>query len=730
MLIGPLAKENLPYISGYLRLHPAYRGVQIAIGEKSYSEENVYYADSSFFSTFTFPVINGDSKQALSTRNYLVISDRYAKKYFGVTNPIGQTLTLNGTYEEDVTYTVGAVFDNIPNNSHLQSDIFLSIENILEHDMYSTSNPWKWCNFFTYFITNKKIGIDKLNSDLKQLAIANGEQEFSKDEPKYNTIPLKTIHLNGEQNFSDNNFSAANVYLWIIVAFAIIIMVWVNNVNISIAQSLKSQRSIGVRKIYGANKLSFFVEQFLRFLLLNFSALLFSVLIAIYACSILGQWLGLTFTIPKGYYFQFWLLIIIVLFIGSLILGVINSMSANKSNVLEYLSNKNIEHSNRYLSPQNILLIFQFSISTVIICFAFFSWKQVNDMINVDRGINTERILAIRSAQVADKLTSIDVARSVFENEVLKIAGVKNSSSSVYIPGSYIPSNMETRLLGSNDEHEVPTRMNWIGYNYLDMFQHRILAGRSFSKEFPSDDSAVVINKKLAEEYGFVDVRDAVGKVIFWNSRNSNRTIVGVLEDFHQQSSENAIEPMMFHLWENARGYCLVKMTNDKASYVFNDIEKLWGKVHSKNPFEYVWMDDHYSSQFAKWKQFSRMTTIFSIISTIIACLGLFGIMAFIMSQRIKEIGIRRVNGASISDILVLLNKKYAILVFLSCILTIPFARFITQKWLDGFAYKTDLSLWVFALTGFLLMLITVSIVTLQSLKTVRRNPIESLRYE
>lgn len=728
--IGPLSKELLPNVEDFVRLHPAYRGIQISIEDIAFSEENVFYADGSLFSAFSFPVLRGNAEKALSTKNNLIISESYARKYFGDENPIGKELRLQGAYENNTSYTVGAVYNDLPQNSHLQSNIFLSIENILAHRMYKDENQWKWRNFFTYFLVNERTNAKELGQAIQKIAIQNGEESFRKETPIYDLIPLKHIHLKGEQNFSDNNFSASNVYLWIIIAIAILIMVWVNTINISIAQLVKNQKSVGVKKLLGATKLSFFTEQFTQFIVLNFLALIISIILSIVVSPLMQKWLGLTISVPKGYGLIFWSSILLLFVLGSFVLAVLTNLSTVKINILNLLANNKKRNMKKSVSPQSILLVTQFSISIVLICFSLFSWKQVKDLINADKGIETNKVLAIRSAQTSNNEIPVKKAKAVFESEVQKISGVEAASSLVYLPGSYIPSNMSTKLLNTKEDNEIDTRMNWTGYDYFKILNHKIIAGRTFSKDFSTDNKGVVINESLAKKYGFDNAEDVVGKDISWVTRNQNRKIIGVIEDFKQLSAENIIEPMMFHLWENTRGYCIVQLTNDNIGNTFSEIEKLWHKTHTGNPFEFVWLDAHYNTQFSKWQQFSRMTSVFSIISIIIACLGLFGIMSFILAQRFKEIGIRKVNGATVNDILIMLNIRYAILVLFAIIIALPVTWYTTNKWLESFEYKTELSFWVFVFTGLCVILASGLTVTLKALKTVRRNPVEALKYE
>jgi len=729
LLIGSLAKEEIPYITNYARMHPVYRGATISSGEQVYKEKNLFFADGSLFSIFSFPVVEGNVQKVLAAKNNMVISERYAKKYFGNVNPIGKTLVVSGSYEKKQLYKVGAVFKNIPDNSHLKFDILLSVENIFVHRMYSKNNQWKWGNFFTYIQTNSVVDNKKINADITKIAIDNGEQEVRTNPVNYNFISLTDLHLNGSTNYIDNNMSAQNIYIWAFIAFVIIAIAWLNYINISIANAFKSQTSTGLKKVLGATYKSLWADQLSKAIILNGAALIFSVGITYSITPLLQKLSGMVIQLPANYHTLFWSFILLLLLTGAIITSFITNHSASRHKAISLLSRKSGIRKNTVKSPWLYLLTTQFATSIILICFALFATKQVNGLMMADKGIDTKQVLAIQSAEISNELP-INEARGVFEAEVLKIPGVKSSSSAMYIPGMYIPSNMRTRLLNASDDNDISTRMNFVGYNYLQLFKHRFLAGRNFSQTYSTDGKSVVINKKLASMYGFSNPKDAIGKNVFWPIFKKQKNIIGVVDDFNQQSAENEIDPMMFHLSENARGYCLVNIDSENGTKCFSKTEALWNKIHPDNPFEYVWIDKHYDKQFARWKQFSQMASLLSVIAIVIACVGLFGLTSLVLARRTKEIGIRKVNGATIAEILLMLNKDFIKWVVTAFVVACPIAYYAMNIWLENFAYKTELSWWIFAGSGVLTLAIALLTVSWQSWKAATRNPVEALRYE
>jgi putative ABC transport system permease protein len=729
MRLGTLAKEQLSYIENSARLHPSYRGVTIVDGKKGFYENNAYFADGSLFDIFTFPIIKGEAKEALSHKNQMVISEKYAIKYFGNENPVGKTLLVNGAYESNVTYTVTGVFKDIPQNSHLQFNILFSIENILANQMYTKDEPWRWQNFFTYFKTNTPLDIEKFTSDLTTLAFNNGMPEKPGQKDLCKISALNDIHLNGQNNYMDNNPNASDINIRILIAFIIMAIAWLNFINIGIGSTLKNKMALGMKRILGASPVKIWSELFHKSFIINLIAFAVSTILFIFLNYILHQ-TGLLKPISLSLSWQvcFWVSIFCMQIIGVFLVSTSIHLLLNQQKSIEVLSNRSITTKKGY-SPWITLFVLQFGASIVLISFALFSTRQVNGIINMNKGIQTNQILAIHSANYAEE-GDIEHIRSVFEEEVQKISGVTAASSASYIPGSTISSYMPTRLAWKNNDANISCRMNFVGYDYLPLFGHKLIAGRNFSKDYSADGKGIIINETLAKAYGYGKASDAIGKEIFWEFRNESRNIIGVMEDFHHQSAEMPVEPTMFQLWDHARGYCLLKISAANPLQTIKSVEKLWAGVHGGNAFDYVWIDEHYQNQFNKWLQFVLIVKVLSLIAILIACMGLFGLSSMLLNKRTKEIGIRKVNGAKISEVMVMLNREFVKWVVIAFVIATPIAYYTMNKWLENFAYKTELSWWIFALAGLLALGIALLTVSWQSWRAARRNPVEALRYE
>jgi putative ABC transport system permease protein len=727
MALGPKANDELAYVVNYARLHPVYRDAIITHNDDSYLERNLFFADSSIFSILSFPILEGDARAALSTRDHLVISERYAKKYFGEKSPIGQTLVVNCSYENNRHYTVGAVFKDIPNNSHVKFDILLSIENILVNRMYSEDSPWRWSNFFTYFKITEKGFEDNLQRDLNRIAFESGGQSSRDEPPEYPVSQITQLHLDGMDSYMGNNMSAGNIYVWGFVALIILAIAWLNAINLSIATAYRTRNIMGIKKVVGASRGMLWGEHFSKSLLINLTALFISINVMALFSQVSERLTGLTTSLPQGYHLVFWGAITLLLIAGVLISTIVPALFHTKQSALQLIQRQVPYNKWRY-SPITFMVIAQFIASIILICFAIISTKQINDVMEINTGIEMEQVLAIHSARVSKGSVGDD--RRLFEEEVLSISGVESASSALYIPGMFIPSYMVTQLQGDLSNKEIPTRMNFVGYNYIELFNHQILAGRNFSINHATDPTAVVINSKLAEMYGFDNPDYAIGKTILWPIRNTLKTIVGVVDSYMQQSADKKVEPTMFHLWENASGFCLVAINSSNTSECLEYIRNKWDEVHPGNPFDYIWVDAFYNSQFIRWQQFSRMSTFFSSIAIFIACIGLIGLTSLMLTSRTKEIGIRKVNGAKIWQVMLMLNMDFVKWVAIAFVIATPIAYYAMDKWLQNFAYRTQLSWWVFALAGLLALVIALLTVSWQSWLAARRNPVEALRYE
>ncbi len=728
-LLAPIAEGQMSDVEKTARLHPCYRGVTIVSGENSLHETSAYYGDGSLFSILDFPVIKGEIKEALTRKNQMAISENYAGKLFGDENPIGQTVIVNGSYEKNVTYTIAGVFQDIPRNSHLRFDVLFSIENILTHQMYTQDSPWRWSNFFTYFKTTHPVNAGHLGNKLYAMAQNNGRQQKTNEAETITVQLLPDIHLNGQSNYMDNNPNSQDILIRVFTALLIMTIAWLNFINMGIGSALKNKLAFSVKKVLGASSLNIWRDLFHKSLILSIIALIGASGLFFTANSVLkDQGILPHITISNTRQWALWTMLLTFQILGAFLVSLVMYALIHYQGVFNTLNNRT-KTIRQKQSTWITLVVIQFGASIVLICFAFLSGKQVNGLMSVEKGINTSQVLAIRSPYYSDG-GDIDSDRRTFKQEALKIPGITMVSSASYIPGSSIASNMPTRLVGQNEDANISCMMNFVDYDYIALLEQKLLAGRNFSNEHSTDATGIIINETLCRVYGFNTPDEALGKEIFWASRNVNRQIIGVMEDAHHLAADVPVEPTMYQFWEHANGYVLIKINEANPTKAIKSLTQLWNKTHYANAFDYLWLDENYQKQYDKWTQLVHIMRILSFIAIFIACIGLFGLSSMLIEKRTKEIGIRKVNGARISEVLVMLNRDFVKWVAIAFVVATPIAYYAMNKWLQNFAYKTELSWWIFALAGLLALGIALLTVSFQSWKAARRNPVESLRYE
>ncbi len=373
----------------------------------------------------------------------------------------------------------------------------------------------------------------------------------------------------------------------------------------------------------------------------------------------------------------------------------------------------------------------QFAAAIVLICFSLLTGKQINEMMGKDVGFEKDNILVVKSPLISDENVDINSLYASFRMEAVKIPEVKAITSSTYIPGMFISSIQGIRFENESGIHEADPRMNWVGADYLPLYENRFLAGRNFSYNAEMESNKLIINEKLSGELGFTNAEQAIGTEVIWKQRNQKKQIVGVIENFFHESPELEVYPIAFHFSANSVGYYSVKINESaRPDRVVRKLQNLYQQIHAGNPFDYFWLDQRYQAQYAQWIKMKGLFQAFSVLAILISVMGLVASMGMMLAKRTKEIGIRKVNGARVYEILVLLNREFLKWLTLAFVIALPISYYIMNKWLQNFAYKTGISWWIFALSGLMAMCIALLTISWQSWKAAARNPVEALRYE
>ncbi len=665
--VGNSFKDAIPEIEDYVKL--VQRDAVIAeLNNQPLKINKVFYATNSFFSIFTYPLIAGDKKTALIDPFTAAISETTAKTLYGTTNALGKRLTLNRKRD----YTITAVFKDVPVNTQLKPDILLSYPTYIKI-VGPDNNPetaWQWDGCLTYLLLRK--GADPNVVQKKFVPVV---EKFTADDMKrfnaavsYYLEPLTDIHLHSHyMGEPAPNGDGKTTYLLLGIAFFIAVIAWVNYINLATARAINRAKEVGIRKTVGSQRKQLVIQFLSESALLNFFALVLALVIVIIAIPGFNRLSGQNLSFSLFSKASFWSGLVGLFLVGVFFSGLYPAFVLSGFKPIEVLKGKLIATTKGALLRKG-LVVFQFAASLFL-------------------------------------------------------------SISTSIPGEPVDWNAGgIKLVGADESAQKQYRVIGVDHDYLKQYGIKLIAGRYFSREFGTDDSAVIFNKKGFEQLGLNKPEDAIGKRIdFWGRRY---TIVGVAENFHQQSLREAFEPLIFRLIPDVRGYLSIKTPASHAGETIALVKSNWNKFFPGNTFEYFFLDDHFDQQYKADQRFGQVFGLFTLLAILVACLGLFGLASFTTIQRTKEIGIRKVLGASVLRILKLLYQEFAILLLIAFVIAVPLAWYVIANWLQGYAFRIIIHWSYFIIPFVAILIIALLTVSFQSIKAAIANPVKSLRTE
>ncbi len=731
---GPTMKEELPEVEEFVRITPEYSRVVLAYENHFFEEKNVYYADSSFFQVFDYPLLFGDKNSCLTKPRSLVLPISIAEKYFGkqenwIENPIGKNIRFN----KDELLTVTGIMEDVPENSHIDFGALMSFTTFLIFNRDPNDN-WGWNDFYTY--VELKEGVRQKEFEEKVTAFVARHKEFDEagNFEEFLVQPIGDIHLKSDLSYEAKaNGDAKTVNFLAIIALAIILIAWVNYVNLATARAEERAQEVGLRKVIGATKKNLIFQFLSEAGILNVLAVLIAIGLIFFAGPILNAFLGKTIpfsinNLPLG----IWGLPIFIL-LGTLLSGIYPAFVLSS-----FAPSQNLKGSEnmrrRGVWIRKGLVTFQYAISVMLIAGTFIIFKQLKFLQKQDLGFALDQTLIINAPSVINNDSIFQNRYLSFKNELEQYPSIQSITSSSAIPGKNrvdLDSHGGLHLVGDSEENAANFMVMRVDDNFLDAYQMEIIAGEAFSEVKKSDNNAIVINEKALSLLGHSDPQKIIGKKLqYWNQQ---RTIIGVTKDYHHKSLRNAIEPMILRNHPGGHLYFSVKYSATNQT----DVERLiqnarvsWKAVYPDNPFHYFFLDDHYNEQYQADNQLARITAAFSFLIILIACLGLFGLAAYSVSIRAKEIGIRKVLGASTQSIVYLFSRSYLNLLLIAFIIGIPLTYYLSLQWLNNFTSAIQLNIWLFLIPCIAVMLIAIIAVSSQSLRAAFADPVESLRKE
>ena len=695
--------------------------------EKTFYESKFFAVDSTFYDVFSVPLIHGNPVTVLKDPNTMVLSKNTSLKYFGDINVVGKVIKVDfSSYGGIVAFKITGVSENVPDNSHFHYDILVSSASF---PTFINNTGWSANNFITYLLLQEGTSQKWFDEKLKEFTRKHmGGERFDKwvaqgNYWEYFLQPITEIHLNSDLNGEfEANGNKTYVYIFFVISIVILLIACINFMNLSTAKSSLRAKEVGLRKVVGSsrNKL---IHQFLsEAVLLSFISLTLGIIIV--EC-LLPVYRNLIDRQLDIHYFDNFIVIPSLLALG-LIVGIISgSYPAFFLSSFKPISvlRGNTGSSRGSSLLRNILVIFQFAISIFLITGTLVIYQQLKLFQNIKLGFNKEQVLVVRNPGALGN--NVMPFKEVLRNN----RNVIDVSGSNTLPGRSF-SNIGFGAEGV--EKSFTLNLCVCDYDFLNTLKLEMAQGRFFSREFSTDSHAAILNEKAVKLLGW---ENPIGKKINnWSRNRGNFTVVGVIKDYHYESLHQEIRPQALFLsggyYQNIESYISVRLNTENISETVKYVGSTWNDFAPEKPFEYSFLDEDYDNLYINEKQTRKLFTIFSFFAIFIACLGLFGLASFSADQRTKEIGIRKVLGASVPRIVNILNKNFIKWVLVANLIAWPAAWFIMNSWLQNFAYRIKLSWWMFILAAVLALLIALITVSFQTVKAALKNPIDSLRYE
>lgn len=700
--------------------------------ETNTKELHVTFVDSTFFDFFGIKLLVGDAKTALKEPKTLVMTKTAAEKHFGVKNALGQHLLVNNTE----TYTVTGVLDDLPENSLLRDhSVFMALsgyDNIIPDD-------WGSNNYFTFIKLLPNANIEDIKYPLLNMleryllpwaqqyfpGMSAASFEASGNYVRYYVMPLTHIHLysNKDSEFSANG-SIQNVYILSFIGLFLIILACVNFMNLSTAYSLKRAKEVGVRKTLGSNKTDLIRQFLIESGLISFLSLLVAIILAVAVLPYFNELSGKHISVPYTNPF-FWLILLGATVVLGLFSGSYPAFFMSRFLPVMVLKGGG-QSAVAGGKIRNTLVVFQFAISILLIISTLVVFQQLKFMQGKDLGFTKDQVLLIDDTYAAGTRVK------AFKDEVGRLGQVKSATLSSYMPTPSSRSNGSFFREGFRDQENVLQMQTWdVDYDYIPTLGMKLIAGRNFSKQFVTDSTAVIVNEATLKVLG-VEPEEALGLRVSQDIELDNPqfyTVIGVIRNFHFESLRENIVALGLFL-RKSPGSMAVKLSAGDFSKTIASIEGIWNKTAPGQPFSYRFMDDSFNATYESDQRLGQIFVVFTVLSILIACLGLFGLATFNAQKRTKEIGIRKVLGASVGQISYGLTTDFLKMVGIAILLSLPVGWFAMNKWLEDFSYHIEISWWVLVLAALLAVGIAIITVSYQSIKAALVNPVKSLRTE
>lgn len=720
---APLMKKDFPEIQEYVRLLKDEKVLIGQAGQQHFYETQMLYADSTFLNVFSVALEKGNINHALEKPNSIILTDETAKKYFGNADPVGKTLEVNSfgrTFNVEVT----AIAKQIPSASHYSFNSIVSLQTLGD-----LSSMWSFHMFQSYLLLSNNTASASLEKKFPGFVnkyILNNPNADGKNDihlQKLADIHLRS-HLTGE---IDTNSDINYVYVFAGVALFILLIACFNFTNLTTARSLTRAKEIGLRKVVGADKKQLLSQFLSETILFAFVALIIAVILAYLILPLFNQLSARSLSLNFTNNYALWILLLVLIVGVGLLAGLYPAVVLSAFKPVEVLKGKFIK-SSKGGSFRKVLVTLQFAVSIALIASTIFVGRQLNFLKNRNIGFDKENVVLLTLPRDTDSMRLVS-----FKNSLLNDKAIRSVAASSTIPNEKIPVN-QVNDGGTDLSKALSMQMLFTDEDFISTMKMKMVAGRDFNKDMPTDKlQGFVINEEAVKKFGWKNAAYAVGKTIQWVQPNvvlKPGKVIGVVKDFNITPLKTAVQPLVMHYFPQRYQYLYIRFNQSNAKTVMSSIHKQFNAYYTNQSFEYSFLDETLNNLYSSEQRLGSIFSYFSFLAIMIACLGVLGLSLYSIQQRIKEIGIRKVLGASVLGITTELLKEFLKPVIIAACIATPVAWYAISKWLQNFAYHINVTWVVFLITTLIILLLAVLTMSIQSIKVALANPVKSLRTE
>ena len=669
---------------------------------------------------FSIPFIDGNSETALDEPYTVVITKSIAEKYFNGVNPVGKMLTI-----DDDSYKVTGLINDVPKNTHLNMNIFLSYKTLAAKGNKNEHSWNSWGDVYNYVLLKNNVSAQSLKQVLDEMLKTNTSEWFAN---RINFVIQNLTEIHWIRDFRGDSGPKQNkMYVLVFLAAAILILsiACFNYINLSTARYMERMKDVGIRKVIGANRLQIVTQFLIESLLITVLSIIISFAGFELLRSSAYSFIGTKIIYNENYFYSLTAIILFMIIIVGFIAGVYPALLLSKFKPNDIIKNK-IFSGKRHFPVRKILVVSQFIISILLIFGTIVIYKQIDFMLNTPLGYDKDNAVIININSSASKNKY-----QLLKERLSEHSGIKAVSGTFTVPGINSRENKGIKVAHGSKEEIVNLQTIAVDYDFANALGLKIIKGRNFSDKFRTDiENSVMLNETAVK---MLNIKNPVGKKISMpdsNGKMKEVTIIGVVKDFHLQSLHNKITPLLLYINPKMYIAMLLKFTPENQKDVLAYINKTWKEILPGEKPNYVFLEDSYKRLYKSETKTEKLLIFFAALAIFISSLGLFGLASFAASKRVKEIGIRKVLGASVSNIVSLISKEFILLVILSAFIASPAAYLLMNKWLQNFAYRININIWMFFISGVIALIIALSTVSIIAIRTALANPVDSLRSE